>query len=269
MSKSSKIAKDTVKTKIDIMIENGRKEITTQKELEKYLSGSPISYIDINNTFKSGGFLLKTMDKYFIYVTPDFLLKKRVYFKNVSKMWIGDVYSIKNDLISLTETSQKKTNFPVKINNIIIYYGRSNFDKKRFMNTVRYEKIVQWYKYFIDPNYDPKTDSLKMDKTQLLQILKKYNISKEKLNNILKHLTYFKENINTTIPEKFGDKMDMQISIEIIFDGKKYDISFYTDFSCNSGHWHWDDEWQAEVDDEPQNILRGAVCEYLDKNYPQ
>jgi hypothetical protein len=106
------------------------------------------------------------------------------------------------------------------------------------------------------------------------------NIPEEKLNNIFKHLTYIKENIETTNPKKFGDKMDMQINVEIIFDGKKYDIGFYTDYSGNNGHWMWDDEYEAEApiylpaknwedDDEPQYILRTAICDFLDKNYHQ
>ncbi len=266
---SKAFAKDAMKTKIGIMIENGRKEITTGEELDEFLIGSLISYMDNNKIFKHGGFLVKTTNEYFIYITSDFLQKKRVYFKNVSKMWVGDVFSIKNDLVSLTKTSQKKTNFPVKINNTILYYGRNNFDKKRFMNTDRYQKIIQWYKYFIDLNFDPNIESQKMDKNQLTQILKKYNISKENLKNILKDLTFFKENIDASVPQKFGDSIDLEIGIEFVFDGKNYNVSFDIDYSGNKGCWTWDDDYQAEDEDEPQYILRMAICEYLNDNYPR
>src|SRR5262245_40366681 len=96
-----KIEKARLEGKIVSFIENGRKEITTKKQLEKYPVGSLISYINKANVFKLGGFILKFSDDYFIYIKPDFQTKIRARYKNIKKMWVGDVYKVKNDLISL------------------------------------------------------------------------------------------------------------------------------------------------------------------------
>lgn len=146
-------AKDTLENKLLKFIEYGRKEITSKKELEKFPIGSILSYMNINNQFKQGGFIIKFADDYFIFITLDFSTKYRVRYKNVSKMWAGDVFNIHNDFISFTESSQKKTNFPVKINDSIIYYATSDLDKKDFMSTDHYKKLINWYNYFIsNPN---------------------------------------------------------------------------------------------------------------------
>jgi hypothetical protein len=150
MSKSNNISKAVLSAKISMMIENGRKEITTKEELEKFPIGSLISYMNKNNIFKLGGFIIKFSDEYFIFITPDFQTKYRVRYKNISKMWVGDVYSTKNDIVSLVKTSQPKTNFPVKIGNIIVYYAAKTFDMKRFENTEKYNRMSSWYNYFVN-----------------------------------------------------------------------------------------------------------------------
>lgn len=108
-----------------------------------------------------------------------------------------------------------------------------------------------------------------MDKKQLTEILKKYDLSKKNLKQILEHLTYFKEHIDATVPTKFGDSIDLNIFVEFIFDDVKYDIGFYVDYSGNAGSWCWEDGYQAEDEDELQFILRMAICQYLDAHYSQ
>lgn len=136
--------------KIQTLLDNGRIEISTKEELEEYPLGSLISYMNNNHILKSGGFVTKFSDDYFIYITPDFGQKYRVRYINVHKMWVGDVKKVKNDLISLTKTTQKKTNFPVTVNGVIIYYAHKKFDQNRFMNTQKYKRIVEWNNYFND-----------------------------------------------------------------------------------------------------------------------
>lgn len=154
MSKSNKslnikkMDKASLSAKISNMIEYGRKEITTKEELEEFPIGSLISYMNKNNIFKTGGFIIKFSDEYFIYIMPDFTTKYRVRYKNVLKMWAGDVYSVKNDIVSIVKSLNKKTNFPVKLDNIVIYYGKNNFDVKRFMNTDKYKNMIKWYEFF-------------------------------------------------------------------------------------------------------------------------
>ena len=133
--------KAVMATKINNLIKDGRIEITNKKQLEKYPIGSAISYLNINNIFRSGGFITKFCEDYFIYVLPDFETRYRARYSHIQKMWV------KNTIIVPT-TKEKKTNFPVKINEIIVYYGVDNFDAQRFQNTDKYKKIILWGQYF-------------------------------------------------------------------------------------------------------------------------
>ncbi|AUV57991.1 hypothetical protein [Bandra megavirus] len=151
MSKTNKPSyknKAVFAVKISNLIEHGRIEITTKKELDKYSIGSLISYINIRDEFKQGGFVIKITKEYFIYLAPDFETKYRIKFENIKKMWVGDVYKVKNDLVSLVKTKQNKTNFPIKIGDIIVYYASDNFDVKRFKNTKKYVTMCKWYEMF-------------------------------------------------------------------------------------------------------------------------
>lgn len=149
MSNSAKIVnKALFALKIDTMVENGRKEIITKKQLEKYPIGSLISYLNINNIFKPGGFIIKFKPEYFIYITPDFNTKYRVRYTVIQKMWVGSVYKTKGDFVSIVPTEKPKTKFPVIVNDIVIYYASDSFDVKRFKYTEKYKKIVSWCDFF-------------------------------------------------------------------------------------------------------------------------
>ena len=63
-------------------------------------------------------------------------------------MWAGDVYSTKHDVVSIVETENKKTNFPVVVNDITIHYAQKTFDVKRYKNTNKFKKINLWIQYF-------------------------------------------------------------------------------------------------------------------------
>jgi hypothetical protein len=147
--KSTKIVnKALFASKIDTMIENGRKEITTKKQLEKYPIGSLISYLRNDNIYKPGGFIIEFAPEYFIYILHDFSTKYRARYHNIDKMWVGSVYKTKNDFVSIVPIKHQKTNFPVIVNNVTIYYAKNTFDVKRFINTEKYKKIIQWREYF-------------------------------------------------------------------------------------------------------------------------
>jgi len=149
MSKSIKVVnKASFALKIDTMIENGRKEITTKKQLEKYPIGSLISYLNNQNIFKPGGFIIKFNPEYFIYITSDFTTKYRARYSHIQKMWVGSVYKTKNDFASIVPTQQNKTKFPVIVNDIVIYYASDTYDVKRFKYTEKYKKIITWCQYF-------------------------------------------------------------------------------------------------------------------------
>ena len=146
--KKPNVDKARINAKILSLVENGRKEVTTQKQLEKYPVGSLISFKTKSGTFRPGGFITKFSDESFIYVTPDFKTKYRGTYENINKMWVGDVYKVKNDLISLAKSTQKSTNFEVKVNDVIIFYARNSFDKKRIISTDKYKRLMMWNEYF-------------------------------------------------------------------------------------------------------------------------
>ena len=142
------INQDIIEARIKTFIEYGRKEITTKEELEEFPIGSLISYMNKDNMLKQGGFIIKFTDDYFNYITADFTAKYRVRYVNVKKMWVGDVYKVSKDIISLTTTTQPKTNFPVKVNNVVVFYAKNNFDIKRYTSTIKYKTMIKWCEYF-------------------------------------------------------------------------------------------------------------------------
>jgi hypothetical protein len=157
MSKSNKKVyvkkqiKDLINAKILSFLENGRKEITKKKQLEKYPIGSMISYTTKQNIFRPGGFIDEFEEDGFIYKSPEFdKYRYRVRYNTVAKMWVGDVYKVKNDLVSLVIDGKKPTNFPVKVADIIVYYAKSNHDVRRFKGTDRYKLYMKWCEYFLD-----------------------------------------------------------------------------------------------------------------------
>jgi hypothetical protein len=138
-----------VRAKIKKMIKYGRVEITKKEELEKFPIGlTLISYMNIFGIFKSGGYLYKLADDYFIYIQSITRTKYRVRYKNVDKMWVANVKDVKNDIITLVCTNKKKTKYPVMIGNIIMYYAKDNFDKERFCCTNKYLIMKDWYDQF-------------------------------------------------------------------------------------------------------------------------
>lgn len=136
------------KTKIHNYIKFGRVKITTREELLDYPSGSLISYMSHNDTLKSGGYLLKVKTDWFIFITVDLKIKYRVRFENVKKMWVGDVFKLSSDVINFSKPIQAETNFPVKIGDHIVYYGKHSYQQVRFMNTTKYKRMLAWYNYF-------------------------------------------------------------------------------------------------------------------------
>ena len=146
--KKKNVNKARIECKILIMIENGRKEITTKKQLEKFNIGSMISYVNKSNVFKPGGFIVKFEDEYFVYVLLDFKTKFKVKYVNVKKMLVGDVYKVTNDFVSLVKGIQTPTKYEVKVNNIIVYYGKESFDARRFKCTEKYKRMIAWNDYF-------------------------------------------------------------------------------------------------------------------------
>ena len=64
--------KAALSIRLSNMKKNGRKEITTKTELEKFPTGSLISYTNNKGVFRSAGFIDKFEDESFIYMDSNF-----------------------------------------------------------------------------------------------------------------------------------------------------------------------------------------------------
>ncbi|RYE13862.1 MAG: hypothetical protein EOP34_07870 [Rickettsiales bacterium] len=66
---STKLHKNIISANGQTLIEHGRCEITTQKELEKYKLGSLVSYETIDGRYTRGGFIIKfNCDCFFLFI---------------------------------------------------------------------------------------------------------------------------------------------------------------------------------------------------------
>ena len=133
--------------KIQTMIDHGRERITTKEQLEKYPIGSLISYMTNSGTFKAGGFIIGYADEYFTYVTPDYQSKRRVRYHNVKTMWAGDVYKVRGDLVSITETKEEPTEYPVKIGDVVVHYADRPYHCA-YTETERFRRMYRWWIWF-------------------------------------------------------------------------------------------------------------------------
>lgn len=129
--------KASLQAKIETLIKNNRVKIKTRKQLKKYPLGSLISYIKIDGTYRKGGFLENIDKEYFTFQEGDEPFTEL--FENIKEMYVG------SPVRKLNRKSSKKSNFPIKIGEDIIYYAKDNFDKSRFMNTSRYKKLEEWH----------------------------------------------------------------------------------------------------------------------------
>lgn len=138
------------KAKIDSLIEKGRKIINTKEELLSCPLGSIVSFITTDDMYYQDGYLVRIGEKTFSLIldlTDDAEIVK-IKFKNINTMYVGFVYETKNDTVSIHKSDNKRTNFPVKINNTVIYYAKDKFDMMRFTNTDKYKRIIKWLSIF-------------------------------------------------------------------------------------------------------------------------
>ncbi len=158
------------------------KEITSKKELEKYPIGSFVSYVNNQNIFRPGGYIIKFLPEYFIYVRSDFSAKYRGRYSHIQKMWIG----------SVNHTNQKVVN--VRVSNIRpdyenlaawmtdpdnIYIGRGGIV---FINGERFPKENSiWYNPFkIDTNNN-REQVIQKYKIYIIEKIRKSDLTDELL----------------------------------------------------------------------------------------
>jgi len=142
--------KAMVKGKIQTLIEYGRIEIHTREELKEYPKGSLVSYLSKDDVFYLGGFLMSVGKKHFYIISDlaDASNKIKISFKNINAIYVGTVFDTSNDVISIKENTKKPTKHPVKIGDIIVYYGKNRVDKNRFISTRKYQMMMAWYELF-------------------------------------------------------------------------------------------------------------------------
>lgn len=153
-------SKVDVVIKINTLLENGRKEITTIKQLKKFPIGSLISYMNLSDYFKIGGFLLEVFPDSFSFIDLDFKIRYRVDINKISKIWVGSVFQVTNDYVSILPTTQSPTNFPVVIANITVFYAKNTYAFKRYTLTQKYQTAMLWVQRFHKPTTTNKQPSL-------------------------------------------------------------------------------------------------------------
>ena len=142
--------KPVLQMKLLKLIENGRKIIKTKEELEEYPIGSLVSYMNMQNIFRTGGFIDKFEDDSFIFMEPDFKTRLRVRYANVKKMWVGKVNETKNDIVSIVPSDNTKTKNFAKIGDVIVYYAKDTYTVTRFKFTEKYKRMVKWHERYGD-----------------------------------------------------------------------------------------------------------------------
>lgn len=146
---STKIYQSYIDSAGITFVKHGRNEITTKKELEKYPIGSLIAYETRDGRYSKGGFLVEFFDDYFVFVMHDFSKQYKVRYKNILRMWAGDVNVVQKDIISF-DNIDHKTNFPIEIKGKVVKYATNNNTRDRFMCTTKYKIMVQWFDMFFD-----------------------------------------------------------------------------------------------------------------------
>jgi len=144
------INKTSIRVKIKTFKANGRHEITTKKELEKYPIGSLISYLNHNDVLYIAGFITRFEPNYFVYMKSDFGEKRwRGRYDSIKTMWVGDVYATHNDIVSINTPREKGDDrYSVSVDGIVVYYGKQKFDMQRFEETDKHRRMIQWLEYF-------------------------------------------------------------------------------------------------------------------------
>lgn len=136
------------KTIILSYVKKGRQEISGYSELKFYPVGSIISYVNIHGELKRAGFLTKVTESYFVYISLDFTTKKKVHYQYVKRIYAGNVYCVKNDIVGLASYNKKPTKFPLIVNGILVNYFCSDFRRTLFCMSKKYKTLEKWVETF-------------------------------------------------------------------------------------------------------------------------
>jgi len=155
---------ESITEKIKEMIDAGRVPVDVRKDdigaLEVQLDNFKqphICYLTVDGKYRCGGFLLKTQGEekkspiyhadgkpYIVLIVPDKRLKFPVQLHNIKTLYVKERKG--EEITELVPTQQPQTRFPVQVGGVIVYYAKDNYKKRRFMETQRYKKMVEFAK---------------------------------------------------------------------------------------------------------------------------
>jgi len=146
---------EIIKEKIESLKEKGaiEKHLPKRRHIERFKEklGNRllISYILKNGKYRSGGFLTAVSDYYFVILggQTDNRISFSIQFSDVQTIYVRKVNP--KDLtkpIKPIATTRPKTSYPVKVDGIVVYYGKDTYDKKRFEGTHKYNNMLKYNK---------------------------------------------------------------------------------------------------------------------------
>lgn len=117
-----------------------------KKELLNFPKHIHVSYVTKDNMYRAGGFLRKIDEKenYFVLWVPDKKISFPVQFKNVKQLWIKTVQR-KATESKIEPTEKPATKFPVEIGDVVVYYAKDSYDRRRYMTTQKYKSMMATY----------------------------------------------------------------------------------------------------------------------------
>lgn len=132
-------------------VNHGRKEVTDnfKKQAEKFKIGSLVAYETNNGRYTKGGFVTEFCQDYLVWITLDFEQSYKIRYKNVKRMWLGDVFKVESDYVAFKKPDNV-TNYEVKIGNYPVKYFKNSRARNLFLETEKYKTMVKWHDYFID-----------------------------------------------------------------------------------------------------------------------
>jgi hypothetical protein len=143
-------SKLTVRKKIQELLNKGAIELSkpSSNDFENInAKGKLISYITTKDKYRSGGFITSWNDDYFTVLGGGGYgprISFCVQFKDVKKAFIRKVD--RNGPLKPKKATNKKSDWPVVVGGVTVYYARSKSDKARFKKTNKYNRMLKYAK---------------------------------------------------------------------------------------------------------------------------
>ena len=97
-------------------------------------------------------------------------------------------------------------------------------------------------------------------------LLEKYGMNKKQIKKISPNIKNLEEHISVGNLKKFGDPINLKLSISYIYDDTIYRVAFDPDYSGNAVSWiHDGPDFEDETD--LHYIFLQSVCDFLTDTY--